>query len=292
MRHERTITILVLLTAATALAAAVTGFISPSGGESFMHETVRGETVEIFGTGVYRHMSAEVAIQGIAQDYITAFLAVPLLLVTLIWSRRGSLRAQVVRAGTFGYFVVTYMLYLAMATYNELFLVYALLLGLSFFGLYLSLLRLFHARVSEYFKPAVPSLFSGTFLMITAMLIGLLWLSVIMPPLLTGNLYPNELAHYTTMVVQGFDLGLFLPISFIGGYLMRKKTVSGLVYGPVLLVFLSILMTALTAKIIAIGLSGGAIFPAVIVIPAILIVSLYLAIRTLLALPPLQERRS
>ncbi|MGM0431397.1 MAG: hypothetical protein ACQEQU_01645 [Spirochaetota bacterium] len=289
MKHERTITVLAILTAVAALVASITGFTSSTGGESFMHESVRGATVEIFGSGIYRHMSAEVAIQGIAQDYITAFLAVPLLLVTLLWNRRGSLRAQVVQTGVFAYFFVTYILYLAMATYNSLFLVYVVLLGLSFFGLYLSLQRLFSARLSSFFKPTVPNQFAGTFLIINAMLIALLWLSVILPPLLAGRLYPAELAHYTTMIVQGFDLGLFLPISFVVGSLMKKRTASGLIYGSVHLVFLSILMTALSAKIIAIGLAGGAIMPAVIVIPAVLVVSLYLAIKTLLALPSHQE---
>lgn len=37
-------------------------------------------------------------------------------------------------------------------------------------------------------------------------MIGSLWLGVVVPPLVDGSIYPKELQHYTTLVVQGFDL--------------------------------------------------------------------------------------
>ena len=69
-------------------------------------ETVRGTTVRLYGTGLYAHMSEDVAIQGIAQDYISLFLALPALLATLLRSHENS-RTRLVRTGILGYLLVT-----------------------------------------------------------------------------------------------------------------------------------------------------------------------------------------
>jgi hypothetical protein len=39
--------------------------------------SIRGENITIYGKGIYQHMAADVAIQGIAQDYVTLFMGVP-----------------------------------------------------------------------------------------------------------------------------------------------------------------------------------------------------------------------
>src|SRR5690606_12235855 len=88
---------------------------------------------------VYRHMSAEVAPQGIAQDYVTLFAGVPLLIIALFYARRGLIRGRLFLAGVLGYFLVTYLFYLVMGMYNYLFLVYTALLGLSFFAFLLTM---------------------------------------------------------------------------------------------------------------------------------------------------------
>ncbi len=105
--------------------------------------------------------------------------------------------------------------------------------------------------------------------MINSILIALLWLSVIVPPLLDGSIYPDILQHYTTLIVQGFDLGLLLPLAFVAGWQWNRGKMIGWHLGPVYIVFLGILMTALSAKIIAMRLSGVNIIPSVFIIPTI-----------------------
>jgi hypothetical protein len=110
----------------------------------------------------------------------------------------------------------------------------------------------------------------GAFLLANGALIALLWLSVVVPPLLDGTLYPAGLSHFTTMVVQGFDLALFLPPSLLAGWAYIKRRPAGDVLAPVYAVFLSLQMVALLAKIIwmrAIGVSAG---PALVLIPMLL----------------------
>ena len=75
-------------------------------------------------------------------------------------------------------------------------------------------------------------------------------------------------------IVQGLDLGLLLPLSFVTGLLIIKKRPFGYLLAPVYLVFLSLLMTALIAKIIAMGMVGSNIIPSIFIIPLIWIITI------------------
>lgn len=291
--RDRALGLLVGIIAVGAAVAAAVGIFWQAGPGPFEHLSVRGSWVTIYGRGVYRHMSADVAIQGIAQDYITLFLAVPALAVSYLSADRGAargrLRGRIVLGGVLFYLFVTYLFYLMMGTYNELFLLYALLLGTSFFALARLLLAFPLDRLSAAVPPGGASAAAGIFLMVNALLIGAMWLGVILPPLLSGELYPPGLYHYTTMIVQGLDLALLLPLSFVCGSMLRRGLPLGHLFGRVYLIFLSILMIALSAKIVVMGLSGVNIVPAVFIIPGVTLVTLFFAYITIRPLPPLNR---
>jgi hypothetical protein len=268
MKQMKVISILVVLIALLAAVATTTGIMSEDGPGQFKHETVRGETVTIYGKGVYQHMSAEVAPQGIAQDYVTLLLGIPLLIIGLLMARTGSLKGRFVLAGTLGYFLVTYLFYLVMGMYNVLFLVYVLLLATSFFAFILTLLSFDRQQLPSSFLSATPYRLTGGFLIFQAVAIALLWLSIVVPPLLDRSIIPVQVEHYTTLVVQGLDLGLLLPAGFVAGLLFYKKRPFGYLFAPIYFVFLSLLMTALTAKVIAMAVLGYNVIPVIFIIPA------------------------
>lgn len=281
MKNKRSVTLLTLIIVLLSAIAALTGIFSAGGTGSFEYESIRGETVQIYGEGVYRHMSAEVAPQGIAQDFVTLFVGMPLLLLSLFYARKGSLKGRFILAGTLGYFLVTYLFYLVMGMYNVLFLVYTILLGTSFFAFTLSLLSFDINQLPHKFSKSLPVKTAGGFLILNALLIALLWLSIVVPPLLDGTIIPVQAEHYTTLIVQGLDLGLLLPLAVVSGVLFIQKKPIGFLLTPVYLVFLSILMVALISKIIAMGLLGQNIIPVVFIIPAIAMASITMAILVL-----------
>lgn len=268
MNQARTIKLLVIFIVILSFVAASFGILTRDGDGDYPYETIRGKTITIYGQGIYKHMSNDVAIQGIAQDYITLFAGIPLLIIGLIGTLKGSLRWRLVLSGTLGYFFVTYLFYLVMAMYNYLFLAYAALLALSFFSLATTLLSFDVEKLKSSYSTEKPLRFSAGFLIFNVVMIALLWLSAIVPPLLDGSIYPIGLQHYTTMIVQGMDLGLLLPICLVSAILLRKKKTLGYLLVPVYTVFLSLMMTALTAKLIAMGLQGQTIVPAIFIIPA------------------------
>lgn len=105
----------------------------------------------------------------------------------------------------------------------------------------------------------------------------LLWISRIIPPLLNGKLCPDGIQHYTTMIVQGFDLGLFLPIGFAIAYMALKGKPYGRFFLMVYVVFLSFLMGALCSKIAFMASTGANVFPVIFIMPVIDVVSIIFA---------------
>lgn len=283
MSKKTIISILVIIIVILSLGATLTGIITCLGsdGEEYEYESIRGDNVTIYGRGLYKHMSADVAIQGVAQDFVTLLLGIPLLLISLILFRKGSFMGKVLLAGTLGYFMVTYIFYLTMAMYNEMYLVWVLLASASFFGFLMTMLTFDLKGVKDRYGMNLPRRTLGIFLIINSILIGLLWLSVVLPPILDGSIYPDGLEHYTTLIVQGFDLSILLPASFLAGFLILKRSPYGYLLAPPYIVFLSILMTALVAKIIGMTITGVNPGPAIVIIPLINLISIVIAVLTL-----------
>ncbi|MBN2088724.1 hypothetical protein JW964_03885 [candidate division KSB1 bacterium] len=278
MKHQNPITLLVILISIIAIIATSFGIFSSQGTGEYVYKSIRGEDVTIYGKGIYQHMSADVAIQGIAQDYVTLFLGIPILLVSLILAKKGSNRARFVLSGVSGYFLLTYLFYTAMAMYNIMFLAYIILLGTSFFTFILTLFSYDTARIKDLIRSEKLVRHAGLFLIINGSMVALLWLSVILPPLINGSIYPTGLQHYTTLIVQGFDLGLFLPMAFVAGILARKKNVYGYLLTIIYVIFLTLLMTALTSKILFMANAGANVIPVIFIMPTIGLISLIFSI--------------
>ena len=280
-KQANTISILVIGIAIFSIIATLFGILSSGEIDVSQFTSIHGNEVRIYGKGLYKYMSADVAIQGIAQDYITLFVAIPLLFIGLFKFRKGSKKGAFLLAGTLGYFFVTYLFYIAMGAYNELFLIYATLLAFSFFALVTILFSFNLQDIDRDFKNNSAPKKVGIFLIANSILIGILWLNIVIPPLMDGTIYPKILEHYTTLIVQGFDLGLLLPLSFVLGLFLLQKRKIGYLAGVTYLIFLAILMTALTAKILAMMMHGVNVIPAIFIIPTINIITIVLCYQIL-----------
>jgi hypothetical protein len=273
MKSSKIISLLLLATALLAVVASAGGIFIEQGNGPYNYTTIRGEQITISGRGLYHHMSADVAIQGVAQDYITLFLGVPVLLILIVLTMKwDNLSLHILQTGLTGYFMVTYFFYLAMGMYNQFFLIYVMLITCSFFAFYLQMQQLMKGGYAGWYGDKRPA-FAGWFLIANAVMVGLMWLGVIVPPLLDGSLYPAGLDHYTTMIVQGYDLAILLPASFVAGLLFVRRRPAGFLWAPVYLVFLTFMMAALTAKIVGMGMTGVDTRPAIYIIPLTAVLS-------------------
>ncbi len=97
----RTVRILAITTAVIAVVATLAGLFSR---ETIISTTriisMHGREVVLDGRGLYRHMPADVAVQGRAQDVITLLVAIPLLVTMAFKSRKASSRNRLILAGT------------------------------------------------------------------------------------------------------------------------------------------------------------------------------------------------
>jgi hypothetical protein len=268
VKNKKIINLLVFLIIPAALLAAGLGMKPARGLPShYQHQSIREQEVTIYGKGLYKHMSAEVGPQGIAQDYVTFLVAVPLLAIALFWANKNSLRGRFLLAGTLAYFLVTYLFYLMITMYNALFLLYVFLLSTSFFAFSLTLLSFEPKTLPKKFSPQTPTKSIGIFLIFNTLAVGGFWLSLVLPPLFNGSIIPPQVEHYTTLVVQGLDLALLLPLAFVAGWLLIKKCPWGYLLGTIYTVFLSLMMLVLTAKTIVMGLLYYSVVPVVFTTP-------------------------
>ena len=281
MPQYKTILGLALVLVLLAEFAAIMGIFSTSAAAPETIMSVRGEMVTLYGKGIYRHMPADVAPQGIAQDYVTLFLGIPLLFIALIWAQAGSIRARLMLGGVLGYFMLTYLFWFSIVMYNDLFLVYVILAGLAMNAFLLVMLNLPPRRAKAAFIDPIPRKRAGWFLIVISTMMAFLWLSVIVPPWVRGH-YPKELYHFSSLIVQGVDLAYFLPFAFTSGVLLLKKSPWGYLFAPVFLVFLSLMSAALLAKLVYMRMEGFALaIPPLVIVSVMMLGSIGLAVQVL-----------
>ena len=87
--------------------------------------------------------------------------------------------------------------------------------------------------IKQAFQDNFPVKTIGIFLIVFVSLIGLMWLSRIVPPLMAGTA-PAGLQHYTTLVIQVMDLGFVIPVSLLSAILLMKRKPFGLLLASVM----------------------------------------------------------
>lgn len=226
-----------------------------NGTGQYEFQSIKGETIKIFGKGLYKYDSISTVAQGKASDFVTLIFAIPLLLLSLILSNKGSFTARLLLSGTLGYFLYTYMSYTFLWMYNPFFIVYVILMSASLFAFVLSLMSFDIQNIPSMFSDKLPVKFLGGFQFFVAFAIGMLWLGRIAPSILNGAV-PVGLEHYTTLVIQGMDLGFVVPAAIISGMLLIKKKPFGYLLSSVIILKGVTMLTSISAMIINMAISG------------------------------------
>ncbi len=226
--------------AVLAAAVCIAGFLpgKAAGPGSFV--SIRGETVALAGSGLYRLDSVSFAAQAHAQDAVTLGVGIPLLLASLLFAARGSLRGGMTLAGTFAYFAYTYATYVFGTYYNPCFLAYAALLSLSVSGLILSLARIDPVELKRRFAGPAVRLAAIAFDFFVGIMIFLMWMARILPALF-GGADATLIEHYTTLPIQAMDLAFVVPLALTAGVsLLRGRPLGYLLTGLFLVKGLSL----------------------------------------------------
>jgi len=255
MKFKKYINVLVLCIIILAIISCGFGLFSSGGSGEYEFKTINNEIVKINGDGIYKDDSISVMSQGKASDFVTLVIGVPLLLISLYFANKNSIKGRLLLTGTIGYFLYTYMSYTFLWMYNKLFLVYVILMSASLFAFILSMLSFDINKLTLHFNKKLPVKFLGGFQIFLAIALGMLWLGKIIPSVLSG-LVPVGLEHYTTLVIQGMDLGVIVPVGILSGILLIKRNPVGYLLSSVFIIKGITMLTCLSAMIINQALNG------------------------------------
>jgi hypothetical protein len=249
MKYKNTISLLVIIVAILSIFSTSYAIFSNQGPGEYEYKSIYGESVSIYGKGLYEHDSVSMAAQAIAQDYVTLFLGVPLLLLSFYLYRKGLLKGSLLLTGTLGYFLYTYASYSFLSMYNQLFLIYVALMSASFFAFTLMMMSFEIENLPMFFSDKMPVKFIGGFLLFVSFVFGMMWTGKLGFPLMNNTPLPEDLQHYTTFVIQALDLGFVVPVGLLAGMLLMLRKPFGYLLAPVIIIKEITLLTAMTAMV-------------------------------------------
>jgi len=235
--------IVVLLATMTALLggiAAGIGFFRNRAPDPKPFTTTRGDTIDLYGRGLYRFDSLFFGAGYKGQDAVVLFLGVPLLIVAILIYQRGLIAGHLLLVGVLGYFVYIYASMAFGAAYNPLFLLYTAVLGVSLFGFII----VFNSAIIKLSAFDDLGSFPGRGLVIFMFVSGAITLFVWGAPLieaLVSGSAPARMDNYTTMVTYAIDLAIITPATFICGFMILRGNAAGYVMAIPLLTLIILL---------------------------------------------------
>lgn len=190
-------------------------------------------------------------------DLVTLLVAVPLLVVSLLLSIRGSARAQLVWIGVLDYMLYNFGFYLFGSAFNLFFLVYAGLFAMSIWAIVYALVRLDIPALVSRFSPRTPVRSIAGFMLFVGLGLGtvyvLMWLGFA-----TTAQVPSivERTAHPTNVVFALDLSLVIPLLVVGGIWLWRRKPWGYVLSAVVNVKGVVYMLSLCAATLTAFLAG------------------------------------
>lgn len=246
---------------------------------------MRGEKVALFGNSLYRFDSVSAATQEKAQDFLTLFIGVPLLLVGIYLASKSSARGLMLLTGMLGYFLYTYASMSFLTAYNSFFLVYVSLFSLSLFGFILAMRAINLDKINVRLSVKFPRRGLSILCILMGSLMFLMWVGgrIIMP--LAAGKVPEGLETYSTLVIQVLDLGVVVPTAFLTAWLLLRRDRWGVPLAVVFTIKAAALATAVSLMAFNMALNKIAISPVeLIVFPLLTCGIVYYAVRIFVSL--------
>lgn len=247
MRTSNAVVGLAVVSVVLALFASASGLLWQDAGTPFAFTTVRGETVQIYGQGLYRYDTHLIAAGFKVGDAAILAMGIPLLIVATLLYRRQSLRGGLLLVGTLAYFLYVYGSLALGAAYNSLFLVYVTLFAASLFGLIEAIASFDLAGLPAHYSNGLPLGGISVFLIVAGAVLMLVWLGMSVIPGLVQGTAPSEVASYTTVITIVLDLAIIAPALILAGVKLLRRAPIGYLLGSALLVFSALLGVSLLA---------------------------------------------
>lgn len=236
MKISKLLILLCLLVAGLGGVAAASGLFWQAGDGAYDFTTQHGQTVQIYGQGLYRNDTAFKAPVYRGTDAVVLSLVLPVFLVSLWLYWRGSLRGGLLLCGGLTIFLYNAASLAFGAAYNDLFLIYLIYFSSSLFALIYALTLIDYAGLPARINPHLPHAWIAGFIFFAG-LSPLVWLIEIISAQASGSI-PNSLMSYTTETTALLDGAIIFPTCYLAGILLLRRKPLGYVLSAVLLTLL------------------------------------------------------
>lgn len=257
MKTLKPVVWLSILIVILSLITASVGLFWQEDSNPFIFTSVRGDTVEIYGQGLYRYDSCLIGAGNRGVDALILFLGIPLLVVSVLLYCHGSLKGGLLLIGVLSYFLYVYATLALGASYNDLFLVYVTLFSASFYAILLLFKSVDIQALSSYFLTRLLGKSIVVLLFFTGLLTLVVWLESPVRSLVQGQ-PPELLGNSTTLVTHALDLAIIVPALFLSGVLILRQEPIGYLIAFPLLFIIAMLgpgVIAMTASQLLAGIS-------------------------------------
>ena len=200
---------------------------------------ITGSIISLSVKSIYAGLTPVFLPQALAQDIANLAIVSPLWLILAILALRGSLRSYLLWIGVLIFTIYNYVIYTFSIPFGPLFLLWVAVFGMCIFALIGGIATTDHKGVESAFRSRRATLVVAWFLIITAVIFGLLWLSEDVPALLSST-KPQSVVDMAlpTNPVHILDLGFFLPAVIVTGVLLIKRKPFAYTLAPAFIVFL------------------------------------------------------
>ena len=189
-----------------------------------------------FLDGIYRDNELIISVMK-ANDLVTLFIAVPIMLVSLFFTIKNSFKARLVWIGTLFYMLYNFMFYLYGVSFNQFFLLYIFLFTASAYSIIFALIKTDVKLIASKFSPKTPTKRISGFMMFFSLLLGGLWVAMSLSYLFTGEIPQTVIdSGNPTAIVFATDLSVLIPAMVLGAILLWKKRDWGFILSTIIMV--------------------------------------------------------
>ena len=237
MRRNHLTTKLSLSTMLLSLCSSVIGLFYPFAQNSITWIDMFNQPIQTYGKTIFYNDSIMVATANVSTDIVVLFLSAVLLFVHLKIKSKMKNLLMLCFHSVYLYIYSTYSLSI---TFNPLFFLYVLLMGINF---YLVILLMINTNAFNFSQISAAKTI-GVFYIVVGSVVGLIWIS---EPLLALHLQqPHPQIGYPTMFTHAFNLAVIVPLLYISGYQVINGDKSKIVLGlPVLSILVTLFPTIL-----------------------------------------------
>jgi hypothetical protein len=240
MKNQPALNWLVPLIALLALIAAGAGLFWQSGGGPYSFTTLYGEKAQIYGQVMYDHDTTFSAGASQGADLIALFVVLPLLIVSFMLYRRGSLRGGFLLASVLAYYLYYGASLGLVVAYNNLYLVYLALFSASFFAFTLSLTMFDSPDLPAHISPRLPRRGMAIFMFVAGLGTAFIWLSDVANALSTNGV-PDALGVNISLITYTLDVGIIAPACLLAGIQLLRRAPLGYLLTGVLTFMLALI---------------------------------------------------